>query len=120
MAIAREDMELLTIDEVARRLRVHRTTVWKLVKSNRLPAVQLTPRITRIPRSAVESILSERTAGEQVPLPTKEARTEKGRGSTAGPFFPNFERVSSQNVGRHPLSESTEILRELRSQRAAR
>lgn len=48
--------ELLTISEVAAVLKVRPITVWKWVKSGRLPAYRL-GRLYRIPKDAVLSLL---------------------------------------------------------------
>lgn len=117
MATARDDVDLLTVDEVARRLRVHRTTVWKLVKTNRLQAVRLTPRITRIPRSAVESILREQVAGEFAPPSIEGERSEKPEDPLVARLRRFREALAAKRGGR-PFSDSTKILRELRNNRA--
>ena len=117
MATARDDVELLTVNEVARRLRVHRTTVWKLIKTNRLQAVRLTPRITRIPQSAVESIIRKQTDGELV-LPSIEGKLgEKPEDPLVARLRRFRESLAAKHGGR-PFSDSTIILRELRDNRA--
>lgn len=118
MVTARDDVDLLTVDEVARRLRVHRTTVWKLVKTNRLQAVRLTARITRIPRSSVESILREQAADELASASIALDRSEKMVDPLVARLRRFREALAAKRDGTS-FSDSTEILRELRNERAS-
>lgn len=120
MATARDDLDLLTVAEVARRLRVHRSTVWKLVKSNRLPAVRVTPRITRIPRGAVEAFVgSEGIEEPQEVVRVGETSTERSKDPVIARLRAFQEKLLAKNGGRL-FSDSTEILRRIREERAAR
>lgn len=117
MATARDDIELLTVTEVARRLRVHRSTVWRLVHSEQLPAVRVTPRITRIPRRAVEAFVqaasSQQGKATEVQHPSKEI----------DPIVQELRRFREDLLAkRHGrlFSDSAETLRQLREDWAAR
>ena len=48
--------ELLTIKQTAVLLAVHPETVRRMVKAGRLPVVYITPRLPRIPKSAVAKL----------------------------------------------------------------
>lgn len=50
---------LLRIQDVCALLNVERHTVYKLIECDILPAIRLSERITRIPASAVQKILSQ-------------------------------------------------------------
>ncbi|WP_433542055.1 helix-turn-helix transcriptional regulator (plasmid) [Streptosporangium sandarakinum] len=50
---------LKTVKEVAAQLSVSPMTVYRLIHSGELPAVQPTPRTTRIRQSAVDALLAE-------------------------------------------------------------
>jgi excisionase family DNA binding protein len=59
-----ENTELLTLPEVAVRLRVNIDHVRHLVGSGRLPAVRVSPRVVRVRREALEALLAEQTAAK--------------------------------------------------------
>jgi excisionase family DNA binding protein len=50
---------LLTVDEVAERLRVSRSTVYRLIHSGRLGVKQIAPTVIRIPEAWVEDFMAE-------------------------------------------------------------
>ncbi len=58
-------IELLTVQQVADELQVHRTTVFRLRREGYLPTVRIagTDRTVRIPRSAVEALLRSTDEG---------------------------------------------------------
>ena len=51
------DRRLLTIAQAARELNVSRTTVWRIMKSGRLPCVELRPGSRRIPSAAITAFV---------------------------------------------------------------
>ncbi len=53
---------LLKPSEVARRLGISRTKVYDLINERRLPTVNLGPRCTRIPLSALEPWIAQQAA----------------------------------------------------------
>jgi excisionase family DNA binding protein len=55
--------------EIADRLDVSVSTVHRLIASGRLPAVHPTPRIVRVPSSAVDALLAERAAVDRKETP---------------------------------------------------
>lgn len=56
--------EHLSPAEVAKRLQVDRTTVFRWIQTGKLrPIVKLGHRITRVPASVVNAFLEERTVG---------------------------------------------------------
>jgi excisionase family DNA binding protein len=60
-----DDTEYLTVEAVARRLRVEPLTVWSWVRSGRLPAANLGPAGWRIMRVELERfIIAQRAHGE--------------------------------------------------------
>jgi excisionase family DNA binding protein len=117
LATARDDIELLTVTEVARRLRVHRSTVWRLVQSQRLPAVHVTPRITRIPRRAVEAFVE--AASGQPGMVSEPAHPVEEMDPIVRDLRRFREGLLAKRHGQL-FSDSTEILRRLREDRAAR
>jgi excisionase family DNA binding protein len=52
--------EILTLPEVCQALRVSRTTVWKLVRDERLPAIRLSRRLKRFLRSDVLALKGDK------------------------------------------------------------
>ena len=59
-----QEDELLTVDEVAARLKMHRKSVYDLMRAGRLPYVQIQPqRGRRIRRSVLERFLKSRDTG---------------------------------------------------------
>ncbi len=54
----------LTIREACKRLAVSRSTLWRLVRAGKLPAVRVGNRAVRIPDAAVEDLLSVEPAGK--------------------------------------------------------
>lgn len=56
------ERDLLSLADVAYRLSVSRTTVWRLVREGRLPVVRIGSR-TLVPRSAVESLAASAAEG---------------------------------------------------------
>ena len=56
---------MLTLREVAQRLRVHPRTVLKMGREGRLPMVKIGPKTHRVPEAAVEIILSCNNAAKQ-------------------------------------------------------
>lgn len=57
--------KMLTVDEVAARMGVRRTTVFKLLRRGSLPRVKLGHRITRIPEQGVTHLLESATTNGQ-------------------------------------------------------
>ncbi|MBA7469626.1 hypothetical protein ES707_04899 [subsurface metagenome] len=55
---------LLTIDEVAQRLRVATITVFRLMKSGKLPFIKVSRRFTRIREKDLEVFLDRHTYGK--------------------------------------------------------
>lgn len=55
--------EMLTVPEIAKRLRVSLPSAYNLVGEGGIPHVRLSERRIRVPRSAFESWLLERTVG---------------------------------------------------------
>lgn len=55
---------LMTPDEAAEALRVHKNTIWKLVRQGDLPARRIGSRIVRIAAADVEALLTEYVGGE--------------------------------------------------------
>lgn len=53
-------MQLLTVAEVAARLRVSRPYAYKLIAQGRLPAIRLGERCVRVPAEELERVLRER------------------------------------------------------------
>jgi excisionase family DNA binding protein len=54
--------ELLTREEVMALLKISRSTLIRLQRSGTLATIRLTHQLVRIPRSAVEKFLDERTS----------------------------------------------------------
>lgn len=52
--------ELMTVDQVARRLAVSKKRVYQLVNCGRLDSLKLSPRSTRITRASVEAFVEQR------------------------------------------------------------
>jgi excisionase family DNA binding protein len=46
----------VTVDEMARLLRVSRTTAWKYVKTGVVPSIRLSPRVVRVPLAALRDL----------------------------------------------------------------
>ena len=58
------DERLFTVTEVAGKLRVYRASVYDLIHTGQLTAVQVAgPRSWRVPESALEAYLASRTNG---------------------------------------------------------
>ncbi len=53
------DRRLLSIQQAAATLGVSRTTVWRLLKTGRLPAIELRPGSRRVPSAAITELVSE-------------------------------------------------------------
>lgn len=60
-----DDITLLTAKEVAPLLRVSKMTVYRMIKTEELPAVQV-GRLFRIPRQAVEAKLRRELTPEEI------------------------------------------------------
>lgn len=58
-------MELLTFAEVRRLLKVSRSTLYRLIKSGRLPVVYVAPRTPRIRMEDVEALLKPSAGGRE-------------------------------------------------------
>jgi excisionase family DNA binding protein len=52
--------ELLTLEEVAQRLHVSRTTCWRLVRNGDLPSVRITGSVRRVDSDDLEAWIDER------------------------------------------------------------
>jgi excisionase family DNA binding protein len=55
-----EDDELLTTDEIAKIIKVHVTTVRKMLRTGILKYIEIAPREYRVRRSELNSFLQER------------------------------------------------------------
>lgn len=58
---ARSVEEQLTVDELAERLRVNQSTVWRWIKAGKISPVHKLGRLVRIPASAVNRFLDSTT-----------------------------------------------------------
>lgn len=56
------EQELLTVEEVARRLSMSRQGVWSLIRSGALPAVRISPRRLRVHPGDLEKWVERRTS----------------------------------------------------------
>jgi excisionase family DNA binding protein len=56
--------EWLTIRQVALELQVHTNTAYQMVKSGELEAFRYNARVIRVPRSALETLLTRYKGGE--------------------------------------------------------
>ncbi len=67
-AIARSyglEDRLLTIEEVAEKLRVNQSTIFRLMKSGKLPYIKVSRRFTRIREKELEYFLNKHTFSEE-------------------------------------------------------
>jgi excisionase family DNA binding protein len=62
-----EDLQLLTVAEVARVLHLGETRTWRLISSGEIRSLVVGTRARRVTRAAVEDYLVARTAREQRP-----------------------------------------------------
>jgi excisionase family DNA binding protein len=49
--------DVYTVAELAKRLKVDRKQIYRLIQSGRLPAIRLGPRLYRIPSAAARALL---------------------------------------------------------------
>ena len=67
-AIARSynlEDRLLTIEEIAEKLRVNQSTIFRLMKSGKLPYIKVSRRFTRIREEDLEYFLNKHTFGKE-------------------------------------------------------
>ena len=56
---------LLTIEEVAEKLRVNQSTIFRLMKSGKLPYIKVSRRFTRIREKDLENFLNKHTFSKE-------------------------------------------------------
>ncbi|MCJ7795967.1 MAG: helix-turn-helix domain-containing protein [Thermoleophilia bacterium] len=81
MVVRGEVRQLLTVREVAARLRVSRATVYRLVRAGALPTLRISNSI-RVPKEALEQAITS-TAG--APLPSAPTLAIRGGRGAHGP-----------------------------------
>ncbi len=64
--MAATDSYYLKADEVAERLKIDRSHVYRLIKSGQLPSIRLSEKTVRVPRGGLDAFLAARTSAGSV------------------------------------------------------